>query len=153
MFQHGSHHHRFTSIVHTKARVRRYQQLTYSIKAYSAHLPFLTYNLSCPPSHTPSMSFSASLSLHRPPTTSKFLHLETQSSASLRSTCPNHLSLPRLATRSTPTIPSPRLSSSLDLLSFRVTPHIHLTMLFSHKPLHIIHFNRPSFATIHKHPL
>src|SRR3989442_339046 len=66
-----------------------------------------------------------------PPTTSKFLHLETQSSASLRSTCPNHLSLPRLTTLSTPTIPSPRLSSSLDLLSFRVTPDIHLTMLFS----------------------
>src|SRR5437899_3317504 len=66
-----------------------------------------------------------------PPSTSKFLHLETQSSASLRSTCPNHLSLPRLTTLSTPTIPSPRLSSSLDLLSFRVTPDIHLTMLFS----------------------
>src|SRR3989441_4098673 len=66
-----------------------------------------------------------------PPTTSKFLHLETQSSASLRSTCPNHLSLPRLTTLSTPTIPSPRLSFSLDLLSFRVTPDIHLTMLFS----------------------
>src|SRR3989441_3573123 len=65
------------------------------------------------------------------PTISKFLHLETQSPASLRSTCPNHLSLPRLITLSTPTIPSPRLSSSLDLLSFTVTPHIHLTMLFS----------------------
>src|SRR5206468_2522310 len=66
-----------------------------------------------------------------PPTTSKFLHLETQSSASLRSTCPNHLSLPRLTTLFTPTIPSPRLSSSLDLLSFRVTPDIRLTMIFS----------------------
>src|SRR6184192_4899492 len=66
-----------------------------------------------------------------PPTTSKFLHLKTQSSASLRSTCPNHLNLPRLTTLSTPTIPSPHLSSSLDLLSFRVTPDIHLTMLFS----------------------
>src|SRR6184192_2512233 len=31
-----------------------------------------------------------------PPPTSKCLHLETQSSASLRSTCPNHLSMPRL---------------------------------------------------------
>src|SRR2546425_8207532 len=66
-----------------------------------------------------------------PATTSKFLHLETQSSASLRPTCQHHLSLPRLTTLSTPTIPSPRLSSSLDLLSFRVTPDIHLTMLFS----------------------
>src|SRR3989441_12058657 len=62
---------------------------------------------------------------------SNFLHLETQSSASLRSTCPNHLNLPRLTTLSTHPIPSPRLSSSLDLLSFRVTPDIHLTMLFS----------------------
>src|SRR3989442_10528627 len=66
-----------------------------------------------------------------PPTTSKFLHLETQSPASLRSTCPTHLSLPRPTTLSTPTIPSPRLSSSLDLLPFRDTPDIHLTMLFS----------------------
>src|SRR6059036_1486171 len=68
-----------------------------------------------------------------PPTPSKILHLETQSSVSLhvRSTCPNHLSLPRLTILSTLTIPSPRLSSSLDLLSFRVTPEIHLTMLFS----------------------
>src|SRR6059036_970702 len=65
-----------------------------------------------------------------PPTTTKFLHLETQSSASLRSTCPNHLSLPCLTTLSTPTIPTPRLSSSLDLLSVRDTPDIHLTMLF-----------------------
>src|SRR3989442_11295603 len=81
--------------------------------------------------------------------------LETQSSASLRSTCPNHLSLPRLTTLSTTTIPSQRLSSSLDLLSFRVTPDIHLTMLFSVlTSLCIsIHFHRPSFATIHKHPL
>src|SRR3989442_11749598 len=66
-----------------------------------------------------------------PPTTFKFLHLEAQSSASLCSTCPNHLSLPRLTTLSTPTIPSPTLSSSLDLLSFRVTSDIHLTILFS----------------------
>src|SRR2546425_831644 len=66
-----------------------------------------------------------------PPPTSKCLHLETQSSASLRSTCPNHLSMPRLTTLSTLSIPNPRLSSSLFLLSFRVTPDIHLTILFS----------------------
>src|SRR5207245_7725429 len=41
------------------------------------------------------------------------------------------LCLPRLTTVSTPTIHSPLLSSSLDLLSFRDTPDIHLTMLFS----------------------
>src|SRR5206468_3596625 len=83
-----------TSIVHTKARVRRYQQLTYSIKTYSAHLPFLTYNLSS--SFTHSIHVFLGFPFLTPPTTSKFLHLETQSPASLRSTCPNHLSLPRL---------------------------------------------------------
>src|SRR2546425_1131207 len=83
-----------------------------------------------------------------PPSTSKFLHLGAQSSASLRSTCPNHLSLPRLTTLSTPTIPSPRLSSSLDLLSFSHSRHPPNHAIFrSHKPLHIIHFHRPSFAT------
>src|SRR3989442_1084193 len=65
------------------------------------------------------------------PTTSKRRHSETQSSAPLRSTCPNHLSLPRLTTLSTLSIPNPRLRSSLFLLSFSVTPDIHLTILFS----------------------
>src|SRR5881296_1352132 len=65
-----------------------------------------------------------------PPTTSKRRHSETQSSAHLRSTCPNHLSLPRLTTLSTLSIPKPFLRS-LVLLSFNVTPDIHLTMLFS----------------------
>src|SRR5437899_4484236 len=59
------------------------------------------------------------------------LHLETQSSAFLRSTCPYHLSRPRLTTLSTLSIPKPCLSSSHILLSFRVTPDIHLTILFS----------------------
>src|SRR5207247_503086 len=66
-----------------------------------------------------------------PPTTSKFLHLLTQSSAFLRSTCPYHLSWPRLTTLSTLSIPEPCLSSSHVLMSFRVTPDIHLTILFS----------------------
>src|SRR5437867_13095696 len=65
------------------------------------------------------------------PTTSKCLHLETQSSAFLRSTCPYHLNRPRLTTLSTLSIPSPCLSSSHILLSFRVPPDIHLTILFS----------------------
>src|SRR5213083_2031932 len=66
-----------------------------------------------------------------PPTTSKRRHSETQSSASLRSTCPNHLSLPRLTTLSTLSIPKPFLRSLVLLLSFSVTPDIYLTMLFS----------------------
>src|SRR3989441_8101064 len=82
-------------------------------------------------SFTHSIDVFLGLPFLTPPTISKFLHLETQSSAFLRSTCPNYLSLPRLTTLSTPLIPSPRLSSSLGLLSFRVTPDIHLTMLFS----------------------
>src|SRR6267154_1922687 len=65
------------------------------------------------------------------PSTSKLLHLETQSSAALRSTCPYHLNLPRLTTLTTLSIPNPCLSSSLVFLSFMVTPDIHLTMLFS----------------------
>src|SRR5437867_10942049 len=66
-----------------------------------------------------------------PPTTSKRRHSETQSSAPLRSTCPNHLSLPRLTTLSTLSIPKPFLRSLVLLLSFSVIPDIHLTMLFS----------------------
>src|SRR5437867_10204017 len=66
-----------------------------------------------------------------PPTTSKRRHSETQSSAPLRSTCPNHLSLPLLTTLSTLSIPKPILRSLVLLLSFSVTPDIHLTILFS----------------------
>src|SRR6267154_1347418 len=64
------------------------------------------------------------------PSTSKFLHLETQSTAALCSACPYHRSLPRLTTLSTLSIPNPCLSFSHDLLSFTVTPDIHLTILF-----------------------
>src|SRR5437899_208759 len=80
---------------------------------------------------THSIHLFFSLSFLVPPTTSKFLHLETQSSAFLRSTCPYHLNRPRLTTLSTLSIPNPCLSSSHVLLSFRVTPDIHLTILFS----------------------
>src|SRR3989442_13143226 len=90
-----------------------------------------------------------------PPTTSKFLHLETQSSSLLRSTCPYHLNRPRLTTLSTLSIPNPCLSSSLVLLSFRVTPDNHLTILFSIlrslcKSTFCI---APSFTSTHEHPL
>src|SRR5437867_8973226 len=80
---------------------------------------------------THSIHVSLPLPFLMPPTTSKFLHLETQSSAFLRSTCPYHLNRPRLTTLSTPSIPNLCLSSSHILLSFRVTPDIHLTILFS----------------------
>src|SRR6266516_1792770 len=80
---------------------------------------------------TPSIHVFLPLPFLMLPSTSRFLHLETKASASLRSTCPNHLNLPRLTTLSTLSIPNPCLSSSLVLLSFRVTPAIHLTILFS----------------------
>src|SRR5207245_9017834 len=89
-----------------------------------------------------------------PPTTSKFLHLETQSSAFLRFTCPYHLNRPRLTTLSTLSIPNPCLSSSLVLLSFRFTPDIHLTILFSVfsslciSTNFIAHVSLPSTSTI-----
>src|SRR5437867_4021938 len=95
-----------------------------------------------------------------PPTTTKFLHLEIQSPASLRSTCPNHLSLPCLTTLSTPTIPSLLLSSSLDLLSFRVTPDIHIPPIAKfvnnlqllprsqHKLSYSIHYLHPTPRTV-----
>src|SRR3989442_13217404 len=54
-----------------------------------------------------------------PPITSNFLHLQTQSSAFLRSTCPYHLNRLRLTTLSTLSIPKPCLGSSHVLLSFR----------------------------------
>src|SRR3989442_2331601 len=84
-----------------------------------------------------------------PPTTTNFLQLETQSSASLLSTCPNHLSRPRLTTSSTPSIPSSSLSSSLGLQSFRVTPDIHLTILFSFSQAFAYH--SPSSAKFRFH--
>src|SRR5213083_2694699 len=61
-----------------------------------------------------------------PPTTSKRRHSETQSSAPLRSTCPNHLSLPRLTTLSTLSIPKPFLRSLVLLLS-----HEHFVIIVS----------------------
>src|SRR6267154_2433453 len=93
------------------------------------------------------------LPLPMTPSTFKFLHLETQSTAVLSSTWPYH-SLPRLTTLSTLSIPNPCLSFSHDPLSFMVTPDIHLHIIFrSPQPLHIIHLHCPSFTSIHEHPL
>src|SRR6184192_909529 len=91
-----------------------------------------------------------------PPTTTKFLHLETQSSTSLRSTSPNHLSLPCLTTPSTPTTPShstPELLTRSSVLQSHSRHPPNHAIFRSLKPLHIIHYHRPSFTTIHKHPL
>src|SRR5580700_4557520 len=67
----------------------------------------------------------------RAPSTTKSLHIFSQSSRDLRSTSPNHNSLPRLTTSTTSSTPSRTNNSSLDFLSFNVTPHIHLTIALS----------------------
>src|SRR5206468_8535876 len=66
------HHHHFVYrllliIVHTKARVRRYQQLNPSSISYPVHLPSLVRTLPCHPSHTSSMSSYSPPSPHNPP--------------------------------------------------------------------------------------
>src|SRR3989441_10234296 len=66
------HHHHFVFrllliIVHTKARVRRYQQLNPSNMSYLVHLPSLVRTLSCHHSHTSSMSSYSPPSPHHPP--------------------------------------------------------------------------------------
>src|SRR6267154_2611512 len=89
------------------------------------------------------------LPFHMTPSTSKFLHLETQSIAVLRSTCPYHLSLPRLTTLFTLSLPNPCLSFSHDLLMMLILIVIQfiLIMLFMQGRLNI--FKRPR----HKHQI
>src|SRR4051812_27917892 len=65
------------------------------------------------------------------PSTTSLLQPETQSSAVLRSTCPNHLNLPLLTTSDTPSNPKRFHNSSILTLSFNCTPHIHLIIQFS----------------------
>src|SRR3989442_13324999 len=69
---HHHHHHHFVyrlllTIVHTKARVRRYQQLNPSSISYPVHLPSLVRTRPCHPSHTSSMSSYSPPSPHHPP--------------------------------------------------------------------------------------
>src|SRR6188768_697134 len=65
------------------------------------------------------------------PSTSTFVHFLTQSSSAFLSTCPNHLNLPHLTISVTASILRLFLSSSDVIIFFRVTPHIHLTIIFS----------------------
>src|SRR5665811_793871 len=63
--------------------------------------------------------------------TIRFLHADTQSSFSFRSTCPNHLNLPLLTTSATSTISKRFINFSLGILSLTLTPHILLTIALS----------------------
>src|SRR3989442_6499452 len=102
----------FRQFFHTKARVRRYQLVN----------KLLHTDLFCASSFFSPISFMSVIthSIHvflplpflLPPITSTFLHLETQSSAFLRFTCPFHLNRSRLTTLYTLSISNPCLSSS-----------------------------------------
>ena len=99
------------------------------------HISLNTAHSECKPSSTIS-SFANSLQdflplpAHLTPATT-FLQADTQSSPLLRSTCPNHLNLPRLTTSATLCIPRRLYKSTLCFLSFSDTPHIHLTIFCS----------------------
>src|SRR5207245_10453993 len=64
------------------------------------------------------------------PSTTKPLQPETQSSAFLRSTCPNHLNLPLLITSNTLSTSKRFRISSISTLLFNCTPHINLIIQF-----------------------
>src|SRR5437867_9944884 len=49
--------------------------------------------------------------------------------------------------------PTPELFTFSSVLQSHSRHPPNHTILRSHKPLHIIHLHRPSFASIHKHPL
>src|SRR3989442_1478535 len=51
------------------------------------------------------------------------------------------------------TQPTPELLTRSSVLQSHSRQPSNHVIFRSHKPLHIIHFHRPSFATIHKHPL
>ena len=63
--------------------------------------------------------------------TTMLLHADTQLSGCLRSTCQNHLNLPRLTTSETYSVSSRLNSSSLAFLSLSFTSHIHLIIILS----------------------
>ena len=96
------------------------------------HISLNTTNSECEPSSSIS-SFTHSLQVflplpaHLTPATTTFLQADAQSSPFLRSTCPNHLNLPRLTTST----PKRLYKSTLRFLSFSDTPHIHLTIIRS----------------------
>src|SRR5664279_1930691 len=127
---HHHHHHRFNVLLSALARVGRFSKMLLLQTARSCASSRFNFNLLI---SSATHSFHVFLPLPFPlfPVTTMFLHAGTQSLASLRSTCPNHLNLPWHTMSDTPTIPSLSLSTSLEFPSFRVTPHIHLIIIFS----------------------
>src|SRR5579863_9719242 len=122
------HHQRFNVRVSALARVGRFPKIPLRHTPQSKASSLLRCNLSMS-SLTHSIQVFLPLPLSLLPPTTNFLHFDTHSSALMRSTCPNHLNLPRL-TRSATLIIFKLSSSSCDLFfSFSVTPHIQLTII------------------------
>ena len=88
-----------------------------------------------PSSFMSSLTHCSHVFLLRPrllvPSTTNPLQADTQSSTLLGSRCPNHLNLPRLTTSAAQLKPRRLHKSSLRFLSFKDTPHIHLTIIRS----------------------
>ena len=82
-------------------------------------------------SRTTSLQVLFGLPLGHGPSTSYSIHFFTQTSSSFRSTCPYQHTLFCCNTNDMSSIPSLSLSSLLGILSFNLTPHIHLTILIS----------------------
>ena len=98
------------------------------------HISLNTAHSLCKPSFFISSfthSYQVFLPLPAPllPATTTFLQADTQSSSLLRSTCPNHLNLPRLTTSSTLFTSKRLYKSTLRFLSLSDTPHIHLNRI------------------------
>src|SRR5208282_1354229 len=124
--------HRLTSFLRATTWVRRFPQ-----NAISPYRPICA-------SITLSFNFYISSSTHSRHvflglpgplpfrlSTTICLHADTQSSGCLRSTCPNHLSLPRLTTTETHSMSSRLNSSALAFLSLSLTLHVYLIIILS----------------------
>ena len=129
---HHHHHHRLTSFFRATARVRRFPRMPFLHTARSCVSSIQSFNFDMSSS---THSLHVFLGLPRPLpfilSTTIFLHADTQSSGCLRTTCPNHLSLPRLTTTETLSMSSRLNSSALAFLSLSLTPHIHLIIILS----------------------
>ena len=121
---HHHHHHRLNVRVSALARVGRFPMMPLLQISRSCASSFLSFNFFYVICYT---LLPILLPLPRPffPATTRFLHADTQSSESFRSTCPNHLNVPWRTLSATLTIPNLCRSFSLGFLFFRVTPHIH----------------------------
>src|SRR5580693_3812366 len=104
-------------------------------------IPFLHFTLFCATSlcnsrslmSFPTHSFHVFLPLPLGllPSTTTFLHSDTQSPCSFLSTCPNHLSLARLTNSEILSMFKRPLNSSVGTLSLNDTLHIHLIIILS----------------------